>query len=166
MHLHSEPTATSAGRLTAPAATFKRRSALEEEKLSPDPPEPLPPPRPKRDKPLPRSVTGNHWLRDSMTTEGPPKPAPHPKPRPRDGGGGSGLVSPRKPGAALEAWPAFLLPVRGLWGSAGEAATDQRYGAHPRFKASRFRQQQRTLGQPLRAAGGGGGSGRYPVAPQ
>lgn len=69
---------------------------------------------PKQGKPLPRPVTGNHRAKDSATMEGPPKPAPLPKPRPRNCGGRAGLDPPRKPGPAVEAWRAFLLPVGGL----------------------------------------------------
>lgn len=93
---------------------------------------------PKRDKPLPRPVTGNHRVRDSATMEGPPKPAPLPKPRPRNCGGGAGLDSPRKAGAAVEAWRVFPLPVGGLrssWegnrqqGSAAELTPGSRHRA-------------------------------------
>ena len=102
-HLHAQPTATSAGRPTAPAAIFKSRSALEEK------------------KPLPNGASHFHAL--SLKTTGletvrPWKGLPSQLPSLSRGletaAAGRGLTPPRKPGPAVEAWRAFLLPVGGL----------------------------------------------------
>lgn len=71
--------------------------------------------------------------------EGPPKPAPLPKPRPQNCGGGAGLDSLRKPGAAVEAWRVFLLPVgrlRSSWEGNRQQASAAELTPGSRHRAS------------------------------